>query len=160
MLKKILVFSICFNLITAPAFCVIRDDFVEKTLSDKKITKTSQYQIIKDTFAEQTLSKNSYRKINKTSIRDTFAESNTNKNQYIKQNIQFDEQEIKTSQKLYLILAHFILTFNTHFKKYLKKNYFQVFYALEQLLKSIILMLKKCMKNLLQNYCSVVSRGK
>ena len=100
MLKKYLAILICFNILVLPAYCIIHDDFTEKTLSNKQKVTTIQQPIIKDTFVEKTIStKAKYKSVKNNIITDSFAENNKNKNQYTKPIVDFSEQKVVISQK-------------------------------------------------------------
>ena len=83
-----------------PAYCTIRDDFAEKTLSREQKIKYAQLPVIEDTFVNKTLDNNLKPKLVKVNIiNDKFAENNKNKNQYRKPTVDFNEQKVIVSQK-------------------------------------------------------------
>lgn len=100
MIKKILSLFISFNFISIPAYCMINDDFVDKSLP--KNSKIQKLQIIEinDTFVEQSINKNlQTKKIKPNKMVDEFAESNKNKNSYTKPKVDFSEQPVVVQKK-------------------------------------------------------------
>lgn len=101
MFKKYLSILLCFNILALPAYCIISDDFVEKTLSKKQKITPAQKPIIKDAFVEQTIGTNLKPKpVKKVIITDSFAQNNKNKNQYTKPKVDFSEQKVANIKQI------------------------------------------------------------
>jgi len=102
MLRKLLAFFVCFCIMSCPAYSVVVDDFVEKTLDKNIQPKKIHFEIIKDSFAE----------------------SNKNKNQYTKTKVDFAEQIVTTTRipvakKAVIIKEENAIPVKIRIKKYL-----------------------------------------
>lgn len=101
MIKNFLILFISLNIIVLPAYSIIDDEFVQRSLP--KTLKIQNYEKleIEDFFVEKTLNKNlKIKQVKNNNIVDEFALSNKNKNIYSKPKVDFSEQVIVSNKAI------------------------------------------------------------